>query len=208
LRWSLSFNQSKNNYQKNMIKERYIPSTYVPYTPEIGEYPKDLFACYVDTERNIAIFYKGKSNKPVFHNRFRNAEDMGKKINGTISSLMRWEDQKLERKNARKEALAQPHNLKVGDVLYTSWGYEQTNVDFYQVTKLVGKRSVEIRPVAQTTEQSQAYADYVVPVKDAFRGDAELKRVSTSNTVNIASYASASLWDGRGVYQTALGYGH
>lgn len=41
-------------------------------------------------------------------------------------------------------------DVKVGDLFYCSWGYEQTNVDFFQVVALVGTKSVrvkEVRPI-------------------------------------------------------------
>lgn len=186
------------------IKERYIPQGMTEYTPEIGEYKSDLFACYVNMEKLTAIFYKGKSAKHVFYNRFRNVDDMKKKINSTISSLMAWEDRKQERKEARK----QPHTLKVGDILYSSWGYEQTNIDFYQVTKIVGTNSVRIREIGKTVERSEGHSDYVVPVPDSFKGGEEMKRVQQGNYIRIASYANAWPWDGKAKYQTALGFGH
>ena len=37
--------------------------------------------------------------------------------------------------------------VKVGDLFYSSWGYEQTNVDFFQVVALVGESSVRVREV-------------------------------------------------------------
>lgn len=40
------------------------------------------------------------------------------------------------------------YGVKVGDLFYCSWGYEQTNVDFFQVIALVGESSVRIREVA------------------------------------------------------------
>lgn len=47
-----------------------------------------------------------------------------------------------------------PRGVKVGDIFYTSWGYEQTNLDFYQVVGLVGKVTVKLRKIAKdTTEQ-------------------------------------------------------
>lgn len=131
-------------------------------------------------------------------------EDMKKKINNSISALMAWEDRKLERRAERK----QPHTLKCGDVLYSSWGYEQTNVDFYQVTKVVGVNSVQIRPIAQCIERSEGHSDHVVPVTDSFRGEAMTKRVQPGNYMRIASYANAYPWDGRAKYQTAAGWGH
>ncbi len=37
--------------------------------------------------------------------------------------------------------------VKVGDLFYTSWGYEQTNVNFFQVIGLCGTQSVRVREV-------------------------------------------------------------
>lgn len=37
--------------------------------------------------------------------------------------------------------------VKIGDLFYSSWGYEQTNVDFFQVIALVGETSVRVREV-------------------------------------------------------------
>lgn len=39
------------------------------------------------------------------------------------------------------------YGVKVGDIFSASWGYEQTNVDFFQVVALVGKTSVRVRQV-------------------------------------------------------------
>ncbi len=115
------------------------------------------------------------------------------------------EDAKAERALARKA----PHTLKIGDILYSSWGYDQTNIDYYQVTKVISDHSVQIRPIAsKITDHSSDRTDYVVPVKNAFTGPAETRRVTAGNYIRIASYASASLWDGRPKYQTASGYGH
>lgn len=38
-------------------------------------------------------------------------------------------------------------NIKIGDVFSSSWGYDQTNVNFFQVIGLVGKNSVRVREV-------------------------------------------------------------
>lgn len=37
--------------------------------------------------------------------------------------------------------------VKVGDLFSASWGYDQTNVDFFQVVALVGESSVRVREV-------------------------------------------------------------
>ena len=47
---------------------------------------------------------------------------------------------------AKKETVNK-YGVKVGDLFYASWGYEQTNVDFFQVIALVGECSVRVREV-------------------------------------------------------------
>ena len=39
------------------------------------------------------------------------------------------------------------YGVKVGDIFYTSWGYEQTNVNFFQVIALKGEASVILKEV-------------------------------------------------------------
>lgn len=52
---------------------------------------------------------------------------------------------------AEQQEIIEPeraHDVKVGDVFYTSWGYDQTNVNFFQVIALKGKCSAIVREVA------------------------------------------------------------
>lgn len=42
---------------------------------------------------------------------------------------------------------ANKFGVKVGDLFRAPWGYEQTNVDFFQVIELVGESSVRVREV-------------------------------------------------------------
>ena len=46
-----------------------------------------------------------------------------------------------------KTAKANKFGVQVGDIFSCSWGYEQTNVDFFQVVKLCGEKSVRVRQV-------------------------------------------------------------
>ena len=91
---------------------RYIPAGYTEYTPDLGDYPKNLCAVYVDLATNTAIFYKGKSTRHLWYNRFSTTDFMKNKINNSISSLMSWEDTKAKRAETRKA----PTTYKVGDI--------------------------------------------------------------------------------------------
>lgn len=46
--------------------------------------------------------------------------------------------------------------VKVGDLFHASWGYDQTNNDFFQVIALVGESSVRVREVCPVCEQAEA----------------------------------------------------
>ena len=56
-------------------------------------------------------------------------------------------------------------NIKVGDIFYRSWGYDQTNIDYYVVTKKVGKASAKFKMLEnkKVYEKSTPYHDAVVP---------------------------------------------
>ena len=91
--------------------------------------------------------------------------------------------------------------LKLGDILYSSWGYDQTNIDFYQVTRVL-KASVEIRRISSKQGPEDGFMTAsVTPVKDYFVGEPMVKRIAYTQSgepnVKIKSYAWAYIWDGR-----------
>lgn len=72
-------------------------------------------------------------------------------------------------------------NVKIGEIYRRSWGYDQTNVDYYQVVALKAK-TVVVREInhAQVKGSEGFMSCNVVPVKDSFK-DSELPR-----TVRVA----------------------
>ncbi len=92
---------------------------------------------------------------------------------------------------------------KVGDILVSEWGYEQINVDFYQVTAVTGA-SVRIVQLEGKEVPSDSHGMFgtVTPVLGFSRGVAVLKKVKaygSSYAIKISSYASAYVWDGKPV---------
>ena len=111
---------------------------------------------------------------------------------------------------AKKAEKVNKYGVKVGDVFYMNWGYEQTNVDFFQVIELVGEASVRVRHVMPKVVDMDAsgpmsanYTYDITPepmkpdncgvfVKDNEKG--MLKRVCKSGEsvyLNMTSYANA-----------------
>lgn len=100
--------------------------------------------------------------------------------------------------------------LTEGSILYSSWGYDQTNVDFYQVVRLVGKTMCEVVKIESRIESSDGYSDNVVPYPAA-KGTKTYKRKikywSSMPSINISSFQFAKLWDGNPKHQTNALYG-
>ena len=57
-----------------------------------------------------------------------------------------------------KAPAAPKHSVKVGDIFYTSWGYDQTNTEFYIVTKVAGGSVVTVE--IESTEERQGGMPY------------------------------------------------
>ncbi len=72
-----------------------------------------------------------------------------------------------ERKRLARARFQNPY--KIGDILHHSWGYDQTNCDFYQVVE-VKKASVILRKIgAKTVPGSEGFmSESLMPEKDAF----------------------------------------
>ena len=106
-------------------------------------------------------------------------------------------------------AASQP-GVSIGDVFVNSWGYDQTNIDFYQVVKIT-PAMVTIRQVDKKTVKSTPHADYVVPKPGVFKGLPMRKKVQEYQgqaLLKINGYSVAKPWDGKPRFQTGLMAGH
>lgn len=112
---------------------------------------------------------------------------------------------------------------KVGDIFEMSWGYDQTNVNFFQVTR-VSSKGVFVREVAQSPVPSMgggAVCEYVSACKDqfltksqwcnprgqSFQGNVETFRKVSGNPpgFSIKGRYYARLWDNKPTYSS---WGH
>jgi hypothetical protein len=103
----------------------------------------------------------------------------------------------------------------VGDILYSSWGYDQTNIEFFKVVK-VSDYSVWIQQVgSQITEITGWAHEKVIPTDSSEYqvriwekpGEYETKTYpikrhkiqswSEGYGVNLNSFSSAWIWDGK-----------
>lgn len=74
------------------------------------------------------------------------------------------------RETLRADAAKARETYAVGDVLRSVWGYDQTNVDYYQVTARSGAM-VTLRKIAKISEEYASMQGHCVPEVDAFVGE-------------------------------------
>jgi hypothetical protein len=181
-------------------KERYIPTGYVPL---VIENPADVVV-YTNNDNGkfSAICFAGKAVNPTWYYLFRSEEAMLAQVAKTVNNRIA---RAAEVAKYKAERLA-PTNLKEGDILYCSWGYDQTQVDFYKVKEVVGNNRIKIVPMTAIVAKQSTGADYMVAGEE--KGTPMLKVANgRQNSVKITSYSNAYLWDGQPKYETAFGYG-
>lgn len=172
-----------------MPREFYIPKG----ATKVADKSSDAVAYVYQTgDRLYALAFLPKASKPSWHFRFRTPAEREKHIADFFAGQRKHLELVAETKAKRNR----PHKLEVGHILKSSWGYDQTNVDFYQITKLIGTHTVEIRKIGQTVDETGWAQGTCTPVLDKFIGEPMRKRVTYGDSVRIASYASAHVWSG------------
>jgi hypothetical protein len=111
---------------------------------------------------------------------------------------------------------------KVGDILYSSWGYDQTNIEFFKVVKVsefsvwiqeIGKKVVEVTGWAHQNVVPVDSPEYQVRNWDNEKDDwdnvnpfitkthpiqrKKIQAYGDGYGVSLNSFSSAWLWDGK-----------
>lgn len=135
--------------------------------------------------------------------------------------IVKWQQDILKREEEKQQESAIKRTFdnpfKVGDLLYNSYGYDQTNIDFYQVVG-IGSRSVKIQRIkGEKVEGSDGFMCCdVKPIPNSFFGNVETKilqsyvcKTNTAKMNQVVVYipcklGSISIYDGgdKGVYRS------
>ena len=159
----------------------------------------------VHTKYHLVVASGNKrARRAMVYEYHHKAASRDQKVDRIVANMQAKLDAKAK---AREEAMNFQHGYQVGDILYASWGYDQTNVDFYQVTRLVGAKMIEIQMISS----KGAGRDRVIPVPNRFvSGERPFKvKVRTNRSVKTrGGVANAYPWDGKPKYETSPYAGH
>lgn len=134
---------------------------------------------------------KAKIPKPEFNYRFGALQTLAGFLNNWIENKEKIQQDKDKKKQAKKDAANGPHPYTEGMIVYNSWGWEQTNIDFYKIVKVKNKtltlRKISSRPADKQPSENMSMCAMVVPV-DNLEGNEFTKRVQiqiwSDNTVH------------------------
>lgn len=106
---------------------------------------------------------------------------------------------------------AQPicrYGLKAGDILHGSWGYEQTNCEFWLVTKIVSACKIEIVELGHNITCDSSMSGYATPDTEVRFGDPVQKfvkgdRNGTGWHVKLSESCTLHEWDGQPKFWSA-----
>jgi hypothetical protein len=178
-----------------------LAARYIPTGAESRQHPAGRGVVYVSRAggKLSAVAYTGTAMRPAWHYLFRTETDMEKQIAQYFAGL----DMHVAAKQERQARAQTPHTLAVGQIVYNSWGYEQTNVSFYQIVK-VSALYVWVRPIAADhVYDCGSMAGHATAQPNRFlAGPTTQHRVHTTEGAIYLSfeYGGGGLWDGHPIY--------
>lgn len=188
-----------------------------------------------EEKNGIELYFNSKPEQSIIDNlklngfRWHNVKKCWyNKISDSVLSLVDKLSNGLEITTETTKAEKQPkkaknkYGVKVGDVFVMSWGYEQTNLDFFVVVELVGLQSVRIKECVLEIAKEETYAhgmardvafnpskvailERSVFCKEDQKGKGMLKRVcqmGDSIYLNMTSFANAYPYKGKKMYNS------
>ena len=117
--------------------------------------------------------WKGNATLPCWNYTFRDAaraEAAAEQLVQDTAKSEAFRNAAAAERKAKRDALKAADHWTVGDVVYTSWGYDQTNVEFYQITALKQK-SVIVRQISMnSSDHGQPGGGKTAPCRYEFIG--------------------------------------
>jgi len=144
--------------------------------------------------------FAGESSKEYNRFYYHNTDEMEKVISNFKANCESNAKRKQERRKVRAEYIP---TSKPGDIFVCSWGYEQTNIDFYLLLEIKNKTGLFVEIGSKRVEgstYSHGMACNVVANPDVRVGEAFKKRIGEGEHISLESYKYCHKWDGKPEY--------
>lgn len=187
-----------------MPSDENVPNRWIPPGYQRVTYKDPVNAvCFIKRAPKImAMGFIGKQKNPAFHYSYKTLEAANAKMAAFFEFCREVEARKAKN---REDSRNYQHDYQVGEILVGTWGYDQTNVDFFQVTAIPSKKTIRIRPIASTSVSDEMpwAQDMVYPVRNNFTGGESLHRVFEGARIKSPVHGYARRWDYNAVHETS-----
>lgn len=197
----------KSNAMSLTAQEQSIQQCIKTYPDSEVSHIHDLhiLICTDHQGRPCALTWYGRQGQPkdnfYFTSLQRRTEYVERITNAAAARVKAKEDRKAKRR-------ASVPKFEVGDIYASSWGFEQTNVNYYQVVEKPSAHYAILKEIGQETVPGSSgnMSCKVMPVKDSFlHEESHRKKVSLCDDlqyIKLCSVKYAYPWDGKPDYKS------
>jgi len=173
---------------------------------------KGLFLSIVNNQIKV-YFYKEKELLKILKD-LKNKMDKEGLYNYCENVIKKYKVYlRSKEKGISKELKKGDKIIKEGNYLYTSWGYDQTNIEYFKILKIIGKNYFIIQEVSQYNnpdEETQMTYYNVLPT-DNFIKMPQKAYISNEGYASICETGykrGLYIWDKKSKYKTNSQFGH
>lgn len=138
---------------------------------------------YFVTHDNSAALWEGARKRPTYYYRFKTEQERDKWVRRQKEAITRRDEEaKAYQRKKQKENEA----LKVGQIMYDSWGWEQTNIDWYMIVRKTGS-SVWLQQIGANVTETGFMSGNSTPNTDKTIGEPFMRRIG-KHGIKISSH--------------------
>jgi len=205
------------------MKNRFPREFYIPAgSVKVADKNSTAVAYLYDTKSSKpgAVCFAGKADKPAAKFYFNGPKQREQFVKNFFERQRAIEANRVAARQNRKAFV---HSVQVGDIYRTCWGYDQTNVEFFEVVEVNGKYAL-LREIAAESISNGHGQDTLMPLSGAFltpryKGDDRglpIRRLIQPHGIKIDDVRTARAWGkrvagvviGQPATATSSGWGH
>lgn len=164
-----------------------------------------IVICTDEKGRPCALTWFGRQQRPKDNYYFTSTERRDQYIERVTKAAAARMKDKEEKREKQKSFVP---TFQVGDIYVSSWGYDQTNVDYYQVVEKASTHFAILRKIHQedVPGSESNMSCKVTPIKDCFIYDdthrVKITQCGDSQCIKLSSYKYAKPWNGKPNYKS------
>lgn len=163
-----------------------------------------VVAAFETTARGVSVkAWRGKADKPDLNNLFHSLRQAEGYVNSYVGRVAQAQETKANRaaaQLAKRAALKASDHWTEGDVFSNMWGYDQTNIDWYQIVEVKAK-SVVIRAINKNYKETGFMSGNSQPRRNDFCGEPMVKQLDEAGRISMR-HGCATKWDGKPAHET------